>query len=310
MFEDAVYHVASRGNRGQEIFLDNSDRSFFLNLVGKASERFQLRVFAFCLMSNHYHLFLQTPLPNLSQSMHWLNCSYASHFAWRHDVPGHLFQGRYKSVLSAEEVHFLHLSMYLHLNPVRALMAEDPDEYRWSSFRDYVNPKPRYPWLAREEILAHYGATARECSRRYREECLGLIGAKPDFIAQLKSGSVVGSSRKLEQLARKYRPAGRIQNVPAYLDATKKEIDPARELARVALIFNVAARDLTLRKRNFHAKFAAYYHLTHHCRLSVTQTAEMMQVGVPAVSLGIKTLLELASKNPRLRKQISELTNN
>lgn len=307
-FENAVYHVTSRGNRKQDIFLDDSDRGYFIYLLGQASSRFQLRIFAFCLMSNHYHLFLQTPLPNLSQSMHWLNCTYACHFGWRHEVAGHLFQGRYKSVLVLDEAHFLHLSMYVHLNPVRALLAESPEGYPWSSFRDYVNRKSRYPWLCRDEILSHYGATMSESTQRYRAECLGLTGREPDFVPQLKAGWMVGPRHLAEELARKYRPPGKIQSVPVYLDARKRKIDPDQELLKVAKIFGVELRKLRSKRRNFPAKLAAYYHLTQHCGISITATAEIMGVSTPAVSLAIRRLSTKSAGNSAILKKISQLS--
>ena len=156
-YEGAVYHVAARGNNRHEIFLDDSDKEYFLNLLARAAARFELRIFAFCLMTNHYHLFLQTETANLSAAMHWLNCAYTVYFNRRHKRIGHLLQGRFKSVLVIDEIHWLHLSMYIHLNPVRAKIVEDPAEYPWSSFRDYTSAKSRFDWLDRDLILENYG---------------------------------------------------------------------------------------------------------------------------------------------------------
>src|SRR4030042_175007 len=103
-FPEAIYHLASRGNNRQAIFLDDDDRRTFLDLLGQAAPRFHLTIFAFCLMTNHYHIFLRTAKPNLAAAMHWLNCTYTMRFNRRHRRLGHLLQGRYKAVVVAEQI--------------------------------------------------------------------------------------------------------------------------------------------------------------------------------------------------------------
>jgi putative transposase len=309
-FEGAVYHVTARGNNRQAIFLSDDDRKDFLDLVGRAARRFSLDIFSYCLMTNHYHLFLRTPLGNLSKAMHWLNGSYTTHFNRGHRRIGHLFQGRYKAVMVADEAHWLHLSMYIHLNPVRARVFEDPGKYKWSSFRDYTRPKSRFEWLFRDEILSNYGRTNTSRYRRYRRECLALAGTKPDFVEQLKSGVILGSREKIQELAKKYRPTGKVGAVSDYSMAARSDFDPGRELRRVSEVFGVKVEDLRKRHRNFPAKLAAYYHLVENCGMSVTETAGELAVGITAVTLGIKALKELLSKDRKLRSRISQLTKN
>ena len=206
-FEDAVYHVSCRGNARQDIFADDSDRGYLLFLLGRAAERFGLEFFGFCLMPNHYHLFLRTPRGNLSQAMHWINAGYTIHFNWRHQRIGHLFQGRFKSVLVVDDTHYMHLSMYVHLNPVRAGLVEDPADFRWSSYRDYISRERAYAWLNREEILGRYGDGAR-ARLRYRRDSLAMIGKTPGFVEQLRRGFAIGPAEKIIELARKHQPAG------------------------------------------------------------------------------------------------------
>src|SRR4030042_904598 len=109
-FPGAVYHVTARGNNRQDIFSGPEDRREFLELLGRAASRFGLKVFAFCLMSNHYHLFLCTLQPNLAAAMKWLNGTYTARCNRRHQRSGHLFQGRYKSILVADEAPWPQLS--------------------------------------------------------------------------------------------------------------------------------------------------------------------------------------------------------
>ena len=131
-----VYHVTGRGNRKQLIFRDDRDCEWFLAIAEEVSGRRSWEPLAYCLMPNHYHLVVQTPKPDLSLGMQRLNSRYAQAFNHRHDASGHLFQGRFHSVLVGHERHLLELARYLALNPVRAGLCDRPGEWRWSSYRE------------------------------------------------------------------------------------------------------------------------------------------------------------------------------
>jgi len=305
-FEDAVYHLTARGNRKQDIFLNDPDRLHFMALLARAVRRFELRVFAFCLMSNHYHLFLQTPLANLSSAMQWLNGSYTSYFNWQHKTIGHLFHGRYKAVLVVEEAHWLHLSMYIHLNPVRAQMVANPAAYQWSSFPDYIAAKPRDQWLCRDDILSDYGTAANRL-KRYQKECLEMIGAKPPFVEQLKNGIILGPKEMIKALAKKFRPAGKVDSVTKYTLAARREINAEQELEKLARVFGVKIQELERRHWNFPARLAAYYHLVENCGMKTTETAEVLKVSPNAVSIGIRRFEKLLNKDRKLQIKIKSL---
>jgi len=307
-FENATYHITTRGNNWQEIFLDDGDRVIFLKLLNRAITRFKLEVFAFTLMSNHFHLFLRTPEANLIPAMHWLNGTYTVYFNFKHKRIGHLFQGRYKSVLVLGDAHWLHLSMYVHLNPVRAGMVQNPAHYKWSSFLDYVSPKPRFGWLKRDEILSRYGSSRMARLRNYRKECLSLAGSKPSFVEQLKRGIVIGPAALKEELLKKYRPAGKAEEVTEYSQAKRKSIDPDWELRRVAKVFGEKPERLKNRGRNLPARLAAYHHLVEHCGMSMAEVAGLMGVGPKAISIGIRRFGESLSKDRGLQARMKELS--
>jgi len=306
-FAEAIYHITSRGNNQQTIFLDNNDRSKFLELIGRACARFELEIFAFCLMDNHYHLFLRTPKGNLSQAMHWLNGTYTGYFNWRHGRSGHLLQGRYRSVLVLDDAHWLYLSMYLHLNPVRAGMIDDPGQYFWSSFIDYIRLTPRFHWLKRDDLLARYGSKKATQSKNYRKECLALIGIRPSFIEQLKSGIALGSAEAIAKLMKKFRPAGKIEDVPDYKKFTRKKIDPEKELRKVAALFGGKLEDLKCKNKPRIVRQMAYYHLVENCRLSVTETAKLMGVTLASVSIGINRFQQKLPANKEFQIKIKKL---
>ncbi len=306
-FEGAVYHITSRGNNRQDIFFDDGDRLKFLDFLGRACERFNLQVLAFCLMGNHFHLFLRTAEPNLSKAMQWINGTYTGYFNHRHQRIGHLLQGRYKSVLLTDEAHYLHLSMYIHLNPVRARIVSDPAEYRWSSFRDYTHLKSRFEWLSRDEILSNYGAGKNGRFRQYRKECLALAGTRPDFLKQIKSGIISGSAEKMKELIKRYQPSGKIEDVSDYTSAGRKGGEPLKELERVAETFGVELEDLRRWNQKSLARQAAYYHLVENWGISITEAAKILGVKRSAVSMGIKKIRKEMEKGKVLKRKLEKL---
>lgn len=161
-FEGAIYHVMSRGNRRDDLFLDDRDRELFLDTLDEACTRCGWRIHAFILMSNHYHLLLETPEANLVVGMKWLQGTYTQRFNARHKVCGHLFQGRYKSLLvDGSGDYFQRVGCYVHLNPARAKMIDLKGgkllDYRWSSYPLYVDSAKRPDWLCVDRLLGSMG---------------------------------------------------------------------------------------------------------------------------------------------------------
>ena len=139
----------------------------FLALLEEAVERYRWIVHVYTLMDNHYHLMFETPEKTLSLGMQWLNGKYARYFNKRYKRRGHLFQGRFHSVLVEKEEHLLELSRYIVLNPVRAKMVERPEEWQWSSYRATVGLAPRPAFLHTDWILAQFGVDRASAIERY-----------------------------------------------------------------------------------------------------------------------------------------------
>jgi putative transposase len=146
-FPGGVYHITSRGDRREAIFLDDSDRACLLLILGEAAHRFDVAVFAYCLMGNHYHFVLHTRQDNLSRIMRHLNGVYSQAFNRRHGLVGHLFQGRFKSIHVDRDAYLMEVCRYVDLNPVRAGMVRTPDEWPWSSYRAHVGSTQPAHWL-------------------------------------------------------------------------------------------------------------------------------------------------------------------
>lgn len=167
-YPGAYYHVINRGNAGENIFIDERDRERFLEYLAKCIERFITRIHAYCLMSNHYHLLIETPQANLSVAIQWLNVSYSVYYNKRHRRRGHLFQGRFKAILLDANEYLILLSRYIHLNPVRAKMVTHPLEYSWSSYLVFAGKRQKPDWLTTQTVLSYFGEDKKEATINYK----------------------------------------------------------------------------------------------------------------------------------------------
>lgn len=176
-YEGAVYHVTVRGNERRAIFIDDRDRERFLRVLGESVERFETRLYLFCLMDNHIHLVVETPRANLSQFMHRIETAYTVYFNRRHERCGHLMQGRYGARLVERDTYLLRLSRYVHLNPVFTTAARRRPvreriallrRHRWSSYRSYIGSEKPLAFVDYAPILATVSPAARRRAQAYR----------------------------------------------------------------------------------------------------------------------------------------------
>ena len=184
----------SRGNERRAIVRDDVDRQRRLDWLQCTVETYGWRLHAFALMTNHDHLFLETPEPNLSAGMHLFNSSYTGYFNLRHRRVGHLFQGRFKAHLVEEEGYFTEISRYIHLNPVRAKLVERPEQWKWSSYGGYRSRKAALEWVTYERVLGEFGGAGMDGRRRYcRFVEAGVAEPPPSPWKDALGGLLVGS---------------------------------------------------------------------------------------------------------------------
>lgn len=162
----AIYHVILRGNARQDIFSDDKDRYRFYDILHKSCERFQYRIHAFCLMTNHVHLAVQVCEMPLSRIMQNVSLRYTQWFNWRHKQSGHVFQGRYKAIMVDADAYLLELVAYIHLNPVRARITDRPEKHQWNSHRAYLG-KESISWLDTDSILSQFSMKDREARAKF-----------------------------------------------------------------------------------------------------------------------------------------------
>ena len=183
-YPGAVYHVTGRGNERKAIFGDPLDRKTFLEILIQSQNIYSVRIFAYVLMDNHFHFLVETPLGNLGQFMRRFTITYTSYFNRSHNRVGHLFQGRYKSILVDKESYLSELSRYIHLNPIRtkAMKNKTSEEqwrylinYPWSSLKGYLSPSKKKAFVDYSMVLWQYKALL---------ELEGLLGSWYEFEGQ------------------------------------------------------------------------------------------------------------------------------
>jgi putative transposase len=189
-FPGALYHVLSRGNGGQDIFLSNDDRHFFFHLLGALSDRFNIEIYAYVLMDNHYHLLLKTIDANLSKAMHWFGTTYARKFNLNHQAGGHLFQGRFKSIVVENDAYLVRLSCYIHRNPLRAGIVERLADFPWSSYLYYAYKKKPPEWLKTKTLFRQI--PGENPNKAYRLEVQQYSDEKSSIWEEVKHGLIFG----------------------------------------------------------------------------------------------------------------------
>ena len=198
--ENCLYHITSRGDDRKKIFISDYDFNKFLEYLLIAKGKYNFHLYAYCLMSNHYHIFIETRQPNLSRIMQYLNSSYTTYYNTKRKKTGHLFHGRFKAIMVDGDSYFLELTRYIHLNQVRAKMVDLPQDYKWSSFKGYIKPKTdkyidydkidRYvkikPASYREFVLSPVAGAKNIFDQVYAGFFLGKISFIKDKIAELR----------------------------------------------------------------------------------------------------------------------------
>jgi len=204
-FPGAFYHITSRGNEQKAIFRSDRDREKFLEYLESATKKYDAIIHAYCLMDNHYHLIVETPAGNLSRIMAHINGAYTAYFNTKRKRSGHLFQGRYKAILVEADEYAKGLSRYIHLNPIRAKIAETPEVYEWSSYSCYIGKKKAPEWLKMDFILGYFGKKPSDSQKNYKKFVSILIDQ--EYKSPLKdvvSSTILGTQEFIGSIKEKY----------------------------------------------------------------------------------------------------------
>lgn len=279
-FPGALYHITSRGNARQDIFLDDEDRILFLNLIAREAEQQKWSCYAYCLMSNHYHLMLETPESNLISGMRRLNGVYTQKFNRRHGRVGHLFQGRYKSIVVDRENYLLELCRYVVLNPVRAGVVNKPGDWRWSSYLATVGEVEKPDWLHADRILGQFNGFREKAKEAYKRFVLEGVGGQSPW-TKLQGQIWLGSREFLERMGKLVEKRD-LEEVP-WVQTFPERPTKSDVLESVSGEYGITVEEL-VRRMDQGAYKAAAYLLRRVVNLSLKEVGEEFGVSPSRIS--------------------------
>jgi putative transposase len=212
-FAGALYHITSRGDRREDIYEDDTDRASFLSILDKTSDICNWACHAYCLMDNHYHLLIETPNANLSRGMRQLNGVYTQTFNRAHNRVGHVFQGRYKSILIDKHSYLLKLARYIVLNPVRANMVPLAGDWPWSSYLSTAGQIKGPACLHTNWLLANFAQNKAEAIARYKQFIAQGKG-QPSLWSSLRKQIYLGDQKFIDNMQRLIDEDQELSEVP------------------------------------------------------------------------------------------------
>ena len=201
-FPGGLYHVTTRGDRREAIYLSDADRQYWLDLLGNVCTRHNWLCHAYCLMDNHFHIVVETIDGHLSAGMRQLNGVYTQWHNRTHNTVGHLFQGRFKAIIVQREAYLLELARYVMLNPVRAGICDLPEDWPWSSYRAMLGRVTPPAWLQVQWLLSQFGDDARTAVASYIHHVRAGVNL-PSVWDQLQGQLYLGDAKFAEALGKK-----------------------------------------------------------------------------------------------------------
>ena len=305
-YENAFYHVIARGERRDVIFTCPADKEKFLAKIGETAEKYQLLVHAYVLMDNHYHLLVETPRANLSQAMHYLNASYGNWFRRKYDIVGSVFQGRYKAILVEKDEYLKVLSAYIHLNPVRAGIVEEPSKYEYSSCRFYTFKSKKPAFLRIDDLLGMFNGNRSE----YRRFLKGYSEQDAEIDPELIYGknALLGSEGFLRNVFKKIESNGRGIDDREQPDVRDMSLVNADDIMEIMLVeMRIAEDSIWQRRRGNMYRKLLIYGLWQHTANSLKQIGEIMKMDYAAVSAMVRIFKREITQNKDSRKLAEQL---
>ena len=311
VYPNAFYHVTCRGNDRRAIFRDDHDRRRFLEQLRSALDMFGVRLHAYVLMSNHFHLIIETPKANLSEFMRQFNISYTGYYNRRHRRIGHLYQGRFKAIVVDKDSYLLELSRYVHLNPIRIKAKaqraqtdriQEISRYQWSSLPGYLDRKRKVSWITYEAVLGYVGESRQKYAAFVQDGIReGLATPWEGLLAQM----VLGYQDFVEKL-KQIRIKGDAKDQPSY--RMIQSVDAETLIKKAARYFRLGERELTRKRGRHRRERALVMELLHrYSGLKQRMIGERFGLDDGLVSRERKAIREKIETEPRIRKWFQDL---
>ena len=305
-YEDAAYHVMARGNRREPIFFEDADRRRFLAKLDEKLNKHRAELFVYCLMPNHYHLFLRTRWPNLSTLIHDLNSSYANWLKAKYGLVGVVFQGRFKSIVVDTDAYAAVLSAYIHLNPRRRKIVEKPEDFLWSSYRDYLGLRRKgLEHLHPEFILASFNRAKKAACSLYRafvEERFEMT----DPLAEFSRCLAAGNDSFQKTVKSKIRPTN-YREIGIDSRPDKVEISPDEIFRVIAETLGIPAEQIRLAKQRNHFRPMGIYLMKKHCPIDLKSVGDYWNMDYAAASIAAKRFEARAWADPEIAATLNRI---
>ena len=312
-YPDAVYHVTCRGNEKQNIYRDDADRSRFLQLLNQSVNIYTVKLHSYVLMTNHFHLLVETPLGNLSEFMRHFNIAYIGYFNRRHKRVGHLYQGRYKSILVEKESYLSILSRYIHLNPIRtkrlakSTHKEKLDEllrYPWSSLSGYLDKLKRETMIDYTLVLADYGGDTERGRNAYRKQLIADIAEGLDVQRDIFGQSILGGEDFIHWIKETFLEKMELREQPSAGEIKRYQ----QKEAILGLIERETGKSLDALKKEKGELRRMAMELLYRCGgLKGPEIGALFGIAYSAVSQERKRLREHVTQNRELKETMHKL---
>ncbi len=307
-FPNAWYHIMNRGRRSEPIFIQNQDYRTFLELLKQSKGLWNINIAAYCLMTNHYHLLIQTPDANISRVMRHINSIYTQRFNKAHGYDGSIFRGRYKSVLVCDDSHLLELLRYIHKNPVRSSMVNEMADYKWSSYKGYLSYSKTWKWLSKDIIFSMLTGKKKGRLKPFIE-FMGKDDSErvKRFFSLKQRPTLFGPESFVTQIKEEFYFKKQSREIPE-----SKQLAPTPDiiLEEVCRYYQVIPDDLRKTRRGWfnRPRNIAIYLTRMLCAKKLTTIAELFQMNTyGAVSSIIQKVGVLRKKDNKIMKDINTI---
>ena len=312
-FPNAVYHVINRGNEKSDIFNDDEDRNCFLKILAQSSKTYNIKLYCFVLMKNHFHLLVETPLGNLSEFMRHFNITYTSHYNRRHNRVGHLYQGRYKSILVEKDSYLTMVSRYIHLNPARTAIIKSlkPDQqlqylwsYNWSSLPGYLNPAIQLDFLDYDTVLCEYGGCNQTGRNLYRQQLAEDLNTDFSINDKIIGQSILGGKEFVSRIK------------DSHLKNKKERENPGvgeiHKYLSQDIVLSLLAEEFRVKPEKIFTTTGLVKQITmtvlyNYAGLNNREVGELFRVDYSTVSQNRKRLRERVEKNEKSRLKLDKI---
>lgn len=301
----------NRGRRSEKIFLDNEDYTTFIQLMQEACRIFNIRISAYCLMTNHYHILLQTPEANLSQCMRHINGVYTQRCNRRYNVDGQLFRGRFKAILVEEDSYLLELVKYIHKNPLQAGMVDNLDKYLWNSHKGYMSQAGKWNWLYKDFIFS----MLTDNKEHYRKAYLDLISGPDEkemekVFNQKKLPVMLGTKDFVEKIKDRFYNTNYDSQVPQSRTFLPSITNIKRLVERA---YKVKPEILTVSRRGYYnePRNVAIYLSRKYCGKMLLEIGrEFNTFSYSSVSTLVENMKKIIQKDRKLQKRVMAIEKN